>query len=121
MAAKTVTIDSQDVVFPTLKEAQHYYRKVVEELYHTNLTLSAGQDFEDLKWIYTTYCGYTDSKLASLKITNITGFKGIMAVIQNSGRFVPTECCAVLFADGTQAEFTTDKAIKEIASKQNPR
>ena len=118
MAAKTVTIDSQDIVFATLKEAQHYYRKVVEELYHTDLTLSSGQDFNDLKWIYNTYCQY---KKHNLEKKDIIGFKGIMAVIQNSGQYIPTECCAVLFADGTQTEFTTDKAIKEIAIKQNPR
>ena len=121
MAVKTVTIESQDVIFPTLKAAQHYYRKVVEELYSTSLTLSAGQDFEDLKWIYTTYCNYTNHQAAQLKDADIIGFKGVMAVIQNSGRYIPTECCAVIFADGTQKEFTTDKAIKEIANKQNPR
>lgn len=121
MAVKTVTIESQDVIFPTLKAAQHYYRKVVEELYSTSLTLSAGQDFEDLKWIYTTYCNYTKHQAAQLKDADIIGFKGVMAVIQNSGRYVPTECCAVIFADGTQKEFTTDKAIKEIANKQNRR
>ena len=121
MTAKSVTIDSQDIVFATLKEAQNHYRKVVKELYNTNLTLSTGQDFEDLKWIYNTYCQYKKHHLDKIENTTIIGFKGIMAVIQNNGQYIPTECCAVLFADGTQEEFSTDKAIKEIANKQNPR
>ena len=59
MAAKTVTIESKDYVFNTLKEAQKYYDAIVKELFEANLTLTTGQDFEDLKWIYRTYCSYT--------------------------------------------------------------
>ena len=54
MAAKTVTIESKDYVFNTLKEAQKYYNAIVKELYDAKLILTTGQDFEDLKWIYTT-------------------------------------------------------------------
>ena len=77
MAAKTVTIESKDYVFSTLKEAQKYYDAIVKELYNAKLTLTTGQDFEDLKWIYTTYCGYTNHNLDKLGDSNIVGFKGI--------------------------------------------
>ena len=63
MAAKTVTIESKDYVFNTLKEAQNYYDAIVKELYDAKLTLTTGQDFEDLKWIYSTYCKYTKQNL----------------------------------------------------------
>ena len=121
MAAKTVTIESKDYVFNTLKEAQRYYDAVVKELYDAKLTLTTGQDFEDLKWIYSSYCNYTNYKLDRLSSTCITGFKGISTVQQKGGQYIPTECCAVMFSDGTEEEFFTDKAIKEIASQQNPR
>ena len=125
MAAKTVTIESKDYVFNTLKEAQNYYDAIVKELYDAKLILTKGQDFEDLKWIYTTYCGYTNHNVDRLKESDIVGFKGISTVQQKGGQYIPTECCAIIFSDGsskcTEEEFFTDKAIKEIASKQNPR
>ena len=119
MSAKTVTIESKDYVFNTLKEAQKYYDAIVKELYDAKLTLTTGQDFEDLKWIYTTYSDY--NKSARLNESDIVGFKGISTVQQKGGQYVPTECAAIIFSDGTEEEFFTDKAIKEIASQQNPR
>ena len=119
MAAKTVTIESKDYVFNTLKEAQKYYDAIVKELYDAKLTLTKGQDFEDLKWIYTTYSDYNES--ARLNESEIIGFKGISTVQQKGGQYIPTECAAIVFSDGTEEEFFTDKAIKEIASQQNPR
>ncbi len=121
MAAKTVTIESKDYVFDTLKEAQRYYYAIVKELYDAKLTLVTGQDFEDLKWIYTSYCRYTKHNVARLKEFDIIGFKGVKTVRQNGGQYVSTECCAVVFSDETEEEFSTDKAIKEIANQQNPR
>ena len=121
MAAKTVTIESKDYVFNTLKEAQRYYDAIVKELYNAKLTLTTGQDFEDLKWIYKTYCNYTKQNVEQLKESDIVGFKGISTVQQKGGQYIPTECAAVIFSDGTEEEFFTDKAIKEIASQQNPR
>ena len=121
MAAKTVTIESKDYVFNTLKEAQKYYDAIVKELYDAKLTLTTGQDFEDLKWIYTTYSNHTNSNLERLKESDIIGFIGISTVQQKGGQYIPTECGAVIFSDGTEEEFFTDKAIKEIASQQNPR
>ncbi|KRG32551.1 MULTISPECIES: hypothetical protein [unclassified Psychrobacter] len=125
MDAKTVTIESKDYVFNTLKEAQKYYDAIVKELYNAKLTLTKGQDFEDLKWIYTTYCSYTNHNVDRLKESDIVGFKGISTVQQKGGQYIPTECCAIIFSDGsskcTEEEFFTDKAIKEIAIKQNPR
>ena len=125
MAAKTVTIESKDYVFNTLKEAQKYYDAIVKELYNAKLTLTKGQDFEDLKWIYTTYCSYTNHNVDRLKESDIVGFKGISTVQQKGGQYIPTECCSIIFSDGsskcTEEEFFTDKAIKEIAIKQNPR
>ncbi len=121
MTAKIVTIESKDYVFNTLKEAQRYYYSIVKELYNTKLTLTTGQDFEDLKWIYASYCEHTNYRLDRLNSTNITGFKGVQTVRQMGGQYVSTECCAVIFFDGTEEEFSTEKAIKEIASKQNPR
>ena len=121
MAGKTVTIESKDYVFSTLKEAQKYYDAVVKELYDAKLILSTGQDFEDLKWIYTAYCNYTNHNVDRLKESDIVGFKGISTVRQNGGQYIPTECCAIIFSDNTEEEFFTDKAIKEIAIKQNPR
>ena len=125
MTAKTVTIESKDYVFSTLKEAQKYYDAIVKELYDAKLILTKGQDFEDLKWIYTTYCGYTNHNVDRLKESDIVGFKGISTVQQKGGQYIPTECCAIIFSDGsskcTEEEFFTDKAIKEIAIKQNPR
>ena len=120
MAAKTVTIESKDYVFNTLKEAQKYYDAIVKELYDAKLTLTTGQDFEDLKWIYTTYSNHTNSNLERLKESDIIGFKGISTVQQKGGQYIPTECCAIIFSDGKEEEFFTDKAIKEIALKQNP-
>ena len=119
MAAKTVTIESKDYVFNTLKEAQKYYDAIVKELYDAKLTLTTGQDFEDLKWIYTTYCDY--NKSARLIESEIIGFKGISTVREKGGQYIPTECCAIVFSDGSEEEFFTDKALKEIAIKQNPR
>ncbi|AMN50668.1 hypothetical protein [Psychrobacter sp. P2G3] len=119
MAAKTVTIESKDYVFNTLKEAQKYYDAIVKELYDAKLTLTTGQDFEDLKWIYTTYCDY--NKSARLTESEIIGFKGITTVREKGGQYIPTECCAIVFSDGSEEEFFTDKALKEIAIKQNPR
>lgn len=121
MAAKTVTIESKDHVFSTLKEAQRYYDDIVKELYQAKLTLTTGQDFDDLKWIYTAY--YRDSKQSpdQKNSTNIIGFKGIQTVRQNGGQYIPTECCAVVFSDGCEEAFFTDKAIKAIAIQQNPR
>ena len=121
MAAKTVTIESKDYVFSTQKEAQRYYYAIVKELYDAKLILTTGQDFEDLKWIYSSYCSYTNYKLDRLSSNDITGFKGVKTVRQAGGQYVSTECCAVIFSDGTEEEFSTDKAIKEIASQQNPR
>ena len=121
MATKTVTIESKDYVFLTQKEAQRYYYTIVKELYEAKLTLTTGQDFEDLKWIYNSYCKYTNYKLDRLSEFEITGFKGVKTVRQTGGQYVSTECCAVIFSDGTDEEFSTEKAIKEIASKQNPR
>lgn len=125
MAAKTVTIESKVYVFNTLKEAQKYYDAIVKEIFEANLTLTTGQDFEDLKWIYTTYCGYTNQNSDKLSEFEITGFKGIRTVREKGGQYIPTECCVIIFSDGdsnsTEEEFYTDKAIKEIALKQNPR
>lgn len=121
MVAKTVTVESKDYVFSTQKEAQRYYYSIVKELYNTKLTLTNGQDFEDLKWIYTSYCHHTNYKLDRLNNISITGFKGVQTVRQMGGQYVSTECCAVIFSDGTEEELSTEKAIKEIASKQNPR
>lgn len=121
MTAKTVTIHSKDFVFPTLKAAQKYYKALVKELYDAKLTLTTGQDFDDLTWIYSTYCQYTTHQLERLDHIDIVGFKGVNSIRQNGGQYIPTECCAVIFADGTEEEFLTDKIIKEIASKQNPR
>ncbi len=119
MSAKTVTIESKDYVFNTLKEAQRYYDAIVKELYDAKLTLTTGQDFEDLKWIYTTYSDC--NKSTRLNESDIVGFKGISTVQQKGGQYIPTECAAIIFSDGTEEEFFTDKAIKEIASQQNPR
>ena len=121
MSAKTVTIESKDYVFNTLKEAQRYYDAIVKELYDAKLTLTTGQDFEDLKWIYTTYCGYTNHNLDKLGNSDIVGFKGISTVQQKGGQYVPTECAAIIFSNGTEEELFIDKALKEIASQQNPR
>ena len=125
MAAKTVTIESKDYVFNTLKEAQNYYDAIVKELYNAKLTLTTGQDFEDLKWIYSTYCKYTKHNLDKLSESDIIGFKGISTVREKGGQYIPTECCAIIFSDSssncTKEEFFTDKALKEIAIKQNPR
>ena len=121
MAAKTVTIESKDYVFNTLKEAQQYYDAIMKELYDAKLTLTTGQDFEDLKWIYTIYCSYTKQNVERLKESDIVGFKGISTVQQKGGHYIPTECGAVIFSDGTEEEFFTDKAIKELASQQNRR
>ena len=121
MIDKTVTIESKDYVFNTLKEAQKYYDAIVKELFDAKLTLTMGQDFEDLKWIYTTYCNYTNHNVDRLRQSDIVGFKGISTVRQNGGQYIPTECCAIIFSDSTEEEFFTDKAIKEIAIKQNPR
>ena len=89
MTAKTVTIESKDYVFNTLKEAQKYYDAIVKELFEAKLTLTKGQDFEDLKWIYTTYCGYTNHNLDKLGDSNIVGFKGISTVQQKRGTIYP--------------------------------
>ncbi|WLG13655.1 hypothetical protein Q6344_13835 [Psychrobacter cibarius] len=89
MAAKTVTIESKDYVFSTLKEAQKYYDAIVKELYDAKLILTKGQDFEDLKWIYTTYCGYTNHNVDRLKESDIVGFKGISTVQQKGGAIYP--------------------------------
>ena len=121
MAAKTVTIESKDYVFNTLKEAQKYYDAIVKELFETNLTQTTGQDFEDLKWIYRTYCGYTKHNLDKLGKYDIIGVKSIRTIREKGGQYVPTECCAIILSDGSEAEFYTDKAIKEIALKQNLR
>lgn len=121
MTAKTVTIESKDYVFDTLKEAQRYYSTIVKELFDAKLILTTGQDFEDLKWIYTTCCNYDSHNIDRLKASVIVGFKGISTVKQNGGQYIQTKCCAIIFSDGTEEEFFTDKAIKEIASKQNPR
>ena len=121
MAAKTVTIESKDYVFNTLKDAQRYYDAIVKELYNDKLILTIGQDFEDLKWIYSSYCNYTNHNLDTLGHSDIVGFKGISTVQQKGGQYIPTECGAVIFSDGTEDAFFTDKAIKEIASQQNPR
>jgi|TARA_R110002020_G_scaffold119821_5_gene273238 hypothetical protein len=121
MTRKTVTIESKDYVFNTLKEAQKYYDAIVKELFEANRTLTTGQDFEDLTWIYSTYCAYTKHNLEKLGAFDITGFKGIRTIREKGGQYVPAECCAVVFSDGTEEEFHTDKAIKEIALKQNPR
>ncbi|MCG3879702.1 hypothetical protein [Psychrobacter sp. Ps6] len=121
MATKTVTIESKDYVFNTLKEAQKYYDAIIKELFEANLTLTTGQDFEDLKWIYSTYCGYTKHNLDKLGKYDIIGVKSIRTIREKGGQYVPTECCAIIFSDGSEAEFYTDKAIKEIALKQNPR
>ncbi|WP_350562161.1 hypothetical protein [Psychrobacter sp. CAL346-MNA-CIBAN-0220] len=118
MAAKTVTIESKDYVFSTLKEAQKYYDAIVKELYDAKLILSVGQDFDDLKWIYTSYCNYTHYKLERLTESDITSFKGVRTVIQNGGKYIPTECCAVIFSNGSEEEFSVTKAIKEIANHQ---
>ena len=96
MTAKTVTIESKDYVFNTLKEAQKYYDAIVKELFEAKLTLTKGQDFEDLKWIYTTYCGYTNHNVDRLKESDIVGFKGISTVQQKGGQYVPTECAAII-------------------------
>ena len=121
MATKTVKIESKDYVFNTLKEAQKYYDAIVKELFEANLTLTTGQDFEDLKWIYTTYCSYTKHNLVKLSEYDIIGVKGIRTIREKGGQYVPAECCVIIFSDGSEAEFYTDKAIKEIALKQNPR
>jgi hypothetical protein len=121
MAAKTVTIESKDYVFNTLKEAQRYYDDIVKELYDAKLTLTTGQDFEDLKWIYTAYSRHNKQISNPLNGTDIVGFKGVKAIQQNGGQYVPTECCAVLFSDGAEETFLTDKALKAIAIQQNPR
>ena len=121
MTAKTVTIESKDYVFNTLKKAQKYYHTIVKELYDAKLTLTTGQDFENLKWMYTTYCNYTDHNIDRLKTSAIAGFKGISTVRQNAGQYIQTTCCAIVFSNGIEEEFFTDKAIKEIAIKQNPR
>ncbi|MEN6671038.1 hypothetical protein AAJP47_11755 [Psychrobacter sp. B38] len=121
MAAKTVTIESKDHVFSTLKHAQRYYDDIVKELFEANLTLTTGQDFEDLKWIYTTYCRYTKHNLDKLSECDIVGFKGIRTIQEKGGQYMPTECGVIIFSDDTEEEFHTDKAIKEIALRQNPR
>lgn len=121
MVARTVTIENKDYIFSTQKEAQQYYKGLVKELYNTDLTLVNGQDFEDLKWIYISYCDYTNYQSDRLKESDIIGFKGVITVQKNSGKYIPTECCAVVFSDRTEEEFSTDKAIKAIATKQNPR
>ena len=121
MAAKTVTIESKDYVFNTLKEAQKYYDAIVKELFETNLTQTTGRDFEDLKWIYRTYCGYTKHNLDKLGKYDIIGVKSIRTIREKGGQYVPTECCAIILSDGSEEEFYTDKAIKEIALKQNLR
>ena len=121
MAARTVTIESKDYVFNNLKEAQRYYDAIVKELYNDKLTLTTGQDFEDLKWIYIVHCNNTNHNLDKLGDFDIVGFKGINTVQQKGGQSIHTECGAVVFSDGTEEEFFTDKAIKEIASQQNPR
>ena len=121
MAAKTVTVESKDYVFNTLKEAQKYYDAIVKELFEANLTLTTGQDFEDFKWIYSTYCGYTKHNLNKLGEYDIIGVKGIRTIREKGGQYTPTECCAIIFSDGSEEEFYIDKALKEIAIKQNPR
>lgn len=121
MSAKNVTIESKDYVFNTLKEAQKYYDAIVKELFEANLTLTTGQDFEDLKWIYSTYCTYTKHNLEKLSECDIIGVKGVRAIREKGGQYVPTECGIIIFSDGTEEAFYTDKAIKEIALKQNPR
>lgn len=121
MTAKTVTIESKDYVFNTLKEAQKYYNTIVKELYDAKLTLTTGQDFEDLKWIYTTYSNYSSHNIDRLKESAVVGFKGVSTVQQKGGQYIQTKCWAIIFSDGTEEEFFTDKAIKEIAIKQNPR
>ena len=121
MAAKTVTIESKDYVFNTLKEAQKYYDAIVKELFEANLTLTTGQDFEDFKWIYSTSCGYTKHNLNKLGEYDIIGVKGIRTIREKGGQYTPTECCAIIFSDGSEEEFYIDKALKEIAIKQNPR
>ncbi|WP_299188017.1 hypothetical protein [uncultured Psychrobacter sp.] len=120
MAAKTVTIESKDYVFNTLKEAQKYYNAIVKELFEAKLTLITGQDFEDFKWIYSTYCGYTKHNLDKLSEFDIIGIKGIRTIREKGGQYTPAECCAIVFSDGSEEEFYTDKALKEIAVKQNP-
>lgn len=97
MAAKTVTIESKDYVFNTLKEAQKYYDAIVKELFDATLTLTKGQDFEDLKWIYSTYCGYTKHNLDKLGEYDIIGVKGIRTIREKGGQYMPTECCAIIF------------------------
>lgn len=121
MAAKTVTIESKDHVFSTLKEAQRYYDDIVKELYQAKLTLTTGQDFDDLKWIYTAYCRDNKQTSNQSNTNDIIGFKGIQTVRQNGGQYIPTECCAVVFSDGREEIFFTDKVIKAIAIRQNPR
>lgn len=121
MSAKTVTIESKDYVFNTLKAAQKYYDTIIKELFEANLTLTIGQDFEDLKWIYTTYCGYAKHNLEKLSEFDIVGVKGIRTIREKGGQYLPTECSVIIFSDNSEEAFYTDKAIKEIALKQNPR
>ncbi|MGE6481991.1 hypothetical protein ACQKEI_11625 [Psychrobacter namhaensis] len=75
MTRKTVTIESKDYVFNTLKEAQKYYDAIVKELFEANRTLTTGQDFEDLTWIYSTYCAYTKHNLEKLGAFDIVSLK----------------------------------------------
>ena len=105
----------------TLKEAQKYYDAIVKELFEANLTLTTGQDFEDLKWIYTTYCGYTKHNLEKLSECGIIGVKGIRTIREKRGQYVPTDCGVIIFSDGSEEKFYTDKAIKTIAIQQNSR
>ena len=90
-------------------------------LFEANLTLTTGQDFEDLKWIYSTYCGYTKHNLDKLDKLDIIGVKGIRTIREKRGQYVPTECGVIIFSDGSEAEFYTDKVIKAISIQQNLR
>ena len=112
MAAKTVTIESKDYVFNTLKEAQKYYDAIVKELFEANLTLTTGQDFEDLKWIYRTYCSYTKHNLVKLGEYDIIGVKGIRTIREKGGQYVPTECCVIIFLMVAKQSFIPIKPSK---------
>lgn len=117
MAAKPVTIENRGFTFPTQGKAQVYYNEIARELHKTKHILSSGEDFEDLKWIYTSYCNNTEYEL---KNTEVVASKGGTTVRENNKTHSTTVCFTVTLSDGKEREFSIHKAIKKVADNQEP-
>lgn len=103
-----------DEHFTTQKAAHSFFYSIRDNLYASELKISASREFDLLSDLYSRYCTYTDHQTPGKAVAFY-----VRDVHRGSGKYGgTTQGFVAVFANGEEIEFSAEKAIVSLGNHE---